>query len=605
MPPLTPAQHKSLRALAAELEAAGRGARMGIVARGCAELGVSRPTLYRLLAEAGAMPRRKRRADTGERTLTPEQGIAIAGLVQTARRANGKQTLTLKQAATMAAANGMAGLADAPHPSTIARTLRERGQHPNQLKGGKATGRMRTPHPNYCWQVDASVCVLWYMPGKGKHLTPLDERQYSPRKPEKLAEIAPLRITRYIVADHCTGSFYVHYRQEPGESAAGVIDALIHAMSERGPRDPMHGVPLHLFMDKGGGNKSSLVREFCTRMGITPLYHAAGTANATGSVEVAQNLTERGFEARLKFADVYTLAQLQELADQWRRHFLATAVHSRLHATRSAAWSRITDAQLRTASLAAMQAVAHWKKETRKVSRSLTITVDTRLPGVGVQVYDLRALASAGIKPEDRVAVALNPYEAPAVTVSITLPTGEERAWTVPPMEKDAFGFDANAAIIGQEYKAQPDTATDKALKRITADAAPTEAAKAAGSQHPYSGFDAMADVKEPAALYYSPRGRDALPDTKKAEAVPLTPAQALRRLRDMAPQAFLNNAPGCRELVTARHADAVPEAALPDLAHTLLQRFAPAVLTGPGSRVIPLRAVANGGGSSGGPHAG
>ena len=175
--------------------------------------------------------------------------------------------------------------------------------------------------------------------------------------------------------------------------------------------------------------------------------------------------------------------------------------------------------------------------------------------------------------------------------------------WLMNDVLRDEWGFDARAAIIGQEYKAQPDTATDKALKRITADAAPSEAARNAGSQHPYSGFDAMADVKEPAALYYSPRGRDALPDAKKAEAVPLTPAQALRRLREMAPQAFLNNATGCRDLVTARHADAVPESALPDLAHALLQRFAPAVLTGPGSRVINLRAAANGG--TGGQHAG
>ena len=578
MAALTPAQNAALRALADKLEKADRGERQSLIAEGVELLGVSRATLYRMLGKLGALDKRNTRSDAGKRCVTREQALAVAGLVQTARRANGKQTMPLELAAQMAAANGMAGLTpeNLPSASTLSRTMRELGCHPGQLKTGKATGRLRSPHPNYCWQVDASVCVLWYLPG-GK-MTLLDERIYNARKPGRLAEIGNLRITRYIVVDHCSGFFFLRYAQEKGESAMGVLSTLIEAMADRGARDPMHGVPAHIYMDKSGGNKSGLLAEFCGRMGIEPIYHAAGTANATGAVEVCQNIVERQFESRLRFADVSALDNLQELADRWRVHYMAHAMHSRLGCSRSTAWCRIKPDQLRTASRDAMLAVAHWKREERTVSRSLTVTVDTRLAGVGVCEYDLRALAYAGINKGDKVLAELNPFEAPAVTIIKTMPDGEERRWTVKPMERDAFGFDAEAAIIGQTFKSQPDTVSDKALKDIAAEAAPTEEAKAQGIKHAYSNVDAMADVRTPRALYFRQKGTDVLGDAPKTDAVPLTMAQAMQRLRLMAADAFRLDPKGCRTIVAARFPmGTVPETALEELAQAMRDRFAPA----------------------------
>lgn len=576
MATLTEAQNHYLRNLAGRWEQAERGERQSLAAEGMAQLGVSRATLYRLMRQVGALEERRTRSDCGRRSVTPEKALAVSGLLQTARRANGKQTMPMELAADIAAANGMAGLSKdtLPSVSTLSRTMRELGCHPTQLKTGKATGRLRSPHPNWCWQVDASVCVLWYLPG-GK-MSLLDERVYNARKPGRLADISNLRITRYVVVDHCTGFFYVRYAQEKGESATGVLTTLIEAMSDRGAKDPMHGVPLHIYMDKSGGNRSGLLAEFCRRMSIEPLYHAAGTANATGAVEVCQNIVERQFESRLRFADVADLAGLQDMADRWRRHFMAHAKHSRLGCPRSVAWCRIRPEQLRTASREAMQAIAHWQREERTVSRSLTISVDTRLAGVGVCEYDLRALAYAGINKGDKVLAELNPFEAPAVTVCKTMPDGEERRWTVKPMEKDAFGFDADAAVIGQTYKSQPDTASDRALKDIAEQAAPTEEAKAAGVKHAYSNVDALADVQEPEALYFRRKGTDILGSQRKAEAVPLTLAQALLRLRHMAPEAFSRNAPGCRAAVQARYPQTVPEHMLDELADQLRETFAP-----------------------------
>lgn len=577
MPDFTPAQNKYLRELMARWEKAGRGERSALLTEGMATLHVSRATLYRALRPAGALNDRATRSDCGKRSVSPEQAMAVAGLVQAARRANGKQTMPMELAADLAAANNLAGLTPEgmASASTLSRTMRELGCHPSQLRTGKATGRLRSLHPNDCWQVDASVCVLYYLPG-GK-MSLLDERMYNARKPGRLAEIGNLRITRYVVVDHCSGFFYVRYAQEKGESAMGVLSSLIEAMADRGAKDPMHGVPFHIYMDKSGGNKSGLLAEFCRRMGMEALYHAAGTANATGAVEVCQNIVERHFESRLRFADVTDLDQLQSMADRWRAHFMAHARHSRLGCPRSVAWCRIRPEQLRTASREAMQAVAHWKREERTVSRSLTVTVDTRLAGVGVQEYDLRALAYAGVNKGDKVLVELNPFEAPAVTVIKTMPDGEERRWTVKPMEKDGFGFDAGAAVLGRTYASQPDTMSDKALKAMEAAAKPTEEAKAEGKKHLYSSVDAMADVREPRGLFFRQKGTDVLGEQKQAEAVPLTLAQCLLRLRELAPEAFARNPAGCRAAVLARFPlGIIPEASLEELARNITDSHAP-----------------------------
>lgn len=570
---LTQTQTAALRALAARIERAPHGARSELVAQGARELGLSRATLYRHLRTLGVVDERKTRADAGRRCVTREQALAVAGLVHVARRANGKQTMTIKRAADIVAANGIAGLdaEGAPSVSTVARAMRDYGCHPGQLKTGKATGRMRSPHPNWCWQIDASVCVLYYLPGGKMRL--LDERMFNERKPGRLADIGDQRITRYVVVDHCTGALYLRYALERGESALGVLTTLIEAMADRGERDPMHGVPFRLYLDKSGGNKSGLVGEFCTRMNIEALYHAAGAANATGAVEVAQNIVEREFESRLRFTDVRDLEGLQAMADRWRRHFNAHVRHTRHKMTRNQAWLRIKPDQLRTASREAMQAVAHWRAEERTVSRSLTISVDTRLPAWGACEYDLRALVAAGIAKGDKVRVELNPFEAPAVTIIKAMPDGVERRWSVSPINKDEFGFDAAAPVLGESYASQPDTRGDKALKEIEAAAAPTAEARERGEKHAYSGIDVMADVRE-AALTLRAEGRDILGAAPVAAPVPLTLAQAVKQLRGMAPDAFARNAVGCRELVEQRYASSVPESALRELADELSRRF-------------------------------
>lgn len=571
---LTPAQTHALRALADRLSAAPRGLRSALVRDTALALGLSVTSVYRRLKEMDVTGKRKTRSDAGRRKVDRDLALLVGGLVHTAQRANDKRTTTIKEAVRIVADNGL-GVPDPetgeivmPSVSTVARAMRAMGCHPSQLGRGKATGRMRSPHPNWMWQVDASVCVLYYLPGG--RMSVLDERIYNARKPGRLADIGDQRITRYVVVDHCTGYLYVRYALERGESATGVLTTLIEAMSDRGPRDPMHGVPLHLYADKGSGNRNGLITEFCERLGVKLLYHAAGTANATGAVEKAQDIVERHFEGRLRFTEISQIEQIQALADRWRRHFNAHAVHTRLRVPRSVAWLRITDDQLRTASRDALIAISHWPVVERTVARDMTVRVDTRLPQYGVQVYDLRNLAYAGLSPSDKVRVELNPFRAPAVIVIKTMPDGTERRWDVEPIQRDEWGFDAAAPVAGLEYRSLPDTVSDKSLKDIAERAAPTEQVR-----HPYPDIDIMADLRE-APLSMRPAGRDVLGRPPVAETVLLTHMQASLRLKDRQPEAFERNAVGCMDYILQQYPDRVPEDKLDELAAEIGRRFGP-----------------------------
>ena len=583
---LTTAQQDTIRQLAADLAAAPRGGKRAMVEACAARLGVTAPTVYRALREvAGSLSRkdgepRKKRSDAGRRSVNLDLALQVAGLVHTARRANGKKTMTLDRAVHILAANGQGvvnpetGEVTMPSVSTLSRAMKEYGCHPGQLRRGAPAGRVRSPHPNHSWQTDASVCVLYYMPG-GK-MALLDERTYNARKPGRLVDIGSQRITRYPVVDHCTGCFYVHYAVERGESAAGALTALIEAMSDRGPRDPMHGVPLHLYTDPGSAYRSSLLREFCERLGIKLQHHAAGAARSTGAVEVVQNIIETQFESRLRFSDVSDLGKLQALADQWRRHYCATARHSRLGMPRAQAWTRIRAEQLREASRDALIAISHWKHEVRTVSDRMTVLVDTRLPGLPPQEYDLRNLAWAGVRPGDKVRVELSPFTAPAIIVIKAMPDGEERRWEVRPIEKDEWGFDAAAPIMGEAYRAMPETDSARALKDITQAARPVGDDKA----RPYADLYIMADIHKP-PLFLRPEGRDIIKgQTPEALPLPLSHAQASVRLRALAAEAFAHDARACMDYVRDRFPLTVPENALEDVAAELVRRFAPRAAT-------------------------
>ena len=583
---MTPAQLHYLRDVARKLEAApaSGGERGRIVARAAETLGKTAKTVYSLLRKhTGWESGRATRKDAGQTCVDRDLAIAVGGMVHMARRQNGKKTRSVKATRETLWGNGLGvineetGEVTMPSAATLNRAMRRHSCHPEQLRQATPARTLRSLHPNHTWEVDASVCVLYRL--KNGDVQLINERDYNEHKPGKLLEISGQRIIRYVVADHFSGCLYLHYEQARGEDALGVVKALIGAMTDRGPRDPMHGVPRQLFMDPGSGNKSVMVRQFAEQLDITLLHHAAGNARATGAVEVAHSIVEQGFEGRLRFMDKPSLEELQARADQWRCHMNATAIHRRTQKTRSAVWCGIASDQLRTARRDVLEAIAVWGDCRRQIGGHFRISVDTRV--FGVREYDLRELGYHGLCVRDWVTVRLNPFLAPVIRVIKTQADGTELAFEVSPIEKDAGGFDVTAPVIGQEYRAQPKTMQQRALDDVLRTAYATDSVEEALKIHksrrraPFTHIDPMADIRE-APLHFRQQGTEVAVDAPVAMPMPLNHAQAAVRLKALCGEIWAARPADCMAVVRGRFPVHVPEDKLNELAEAIKARFAP-----------------------------
>lgn len=584
---LTSGQKELVNEIARELRAADpcSGERGVIVKRLASAFGVSVNTAYLYLKKyAGWTSGKKPRRGKGE-TCVPEKLCRRIAELLLYPRATGKEVMTLKLAVRIMKDNGE-GVADPetgeiimPSVETISRAMRQYGCHPEQLKKGKPTGRVRSLHPNHVWQLDASVCILYRIRG-AKRVVFLDERTYNAKKPKNLIEIKNKRIVRYVVTDHTSGAFYVRYEQAAGETAEGVLRTLINFIDDRGNHDPAHGLPLILYTDPGPANTASLVTGFCEQLDVRLIHHAPGAVNATGAVESYQNIVERQFESRLRFMDVPDVAYLQNEADRWRRHFCARVEHSRLKTTRNAAWLTIQEEQLRTVSRDVLEALAHWKDERRNVGTDFVISVDTHTHH-GVRAYDLRELAYHGLSARESVRVRLNPFKAPEIIAIMDMPDGTEKRFNVAPMEKDQYNQDMSAPVFGESYKAMPETHTEKVLKEIKKQAYGVDSAEEAERLHkagkrPSSVTNIMADVKE-APLYLGRKGQQVKVNAPTADPLPMSRVAFALMMKREHPDVWNDaNASACMEWLSFRYPDAVPGSEVEKVIAKMREKFAP-----------------------------
>lgn len=571
-----------LRDLAARLAQAPHGDRSGLVGQAAACLRVSSQEVYRRLKAVGWTSGRKPRADRGRSLVTREVAKQAAALVQGARRQTGKKTLPLTTTLDILRDNGCGMV----HPdtgevvlpassSTLSRAMRRYGCHPAMLAQGKPCTGMRSLHPNHVWQVDASLCVLFYLPRQGVQVMP--EGVFYKNKPANLARVEKERVWRYVVTDHYSGAFYLRYVQAAGETSENLTETFLQAIQKRGQDDPLNGVPYQLLMDAGSANTSHLFLNLLDRLGVRHLVHMPGNSRVKGQVEQAQNLVETQFEGRLAYLRIETLEQLQAAADKWRMHYNAWAVHGRTGKTRNAVWLSITEEQLRLApDLELCRDLVTTKPVEATVRDDMTITHATKRHGR--HTYDLRYVP--GLAPKMKVTVVVNPYRAPACDVITTDERGDEAVWTVEPVELTEAGFRVDAPVIGQEHQALPDTVADRNLKEI--EAAGAVAGRQSG-EAPY-GLDVMADLRE-APAYIPRRGRDLGLDASRREIPPLSHVEAAAQIKDRVGGAWTAES---YAWLTQRYPDGVPADAVDDIA---------AQLTGPAqTKAVPLRLAAQGG---------
>ncbi len=534
---------EKLVAVAQAARMAGHGGKGAIYETACRDLGLSRATLLRKLKEVAVMAQRKRRSDAGQSALTRDEAMLISAVLMESTRKNGKRLYSVVDAVETLRANNLiraeyldtsTGELRPLSESTIHRALRVYGLHPDQLLAPAPVTELASEHPNQVWQIDASLCVLYYLKpsadARANGLRVMDADEFYKNKPKNVARIAADRVWSYEITDHASGWIYVEYVMG-AESGENLCTVLINAMQERGGHDLLHGVPKRLFMDPGSAGMAGMTRNLCRSLGIDILAHKAGNARATGQVENARNIIERKFEPGLKFQPVSNLDELNALAKKWRSHFNATATHRRHGMTRSQAWMAIrADQLIKAPSIEVCRELAVATPESRKVSPKLRVSFLGR-------EYDVSTVP--GVMVGEKVMVTRNPWRDDAAQVVLVGEDGHEVFHVVSEVQKTEFGFSTDSATIGESYKRHAETPAQTALKDIeqlvtgTDSQAAAEAARKAkalpfgGQLDPYKHID---DATLPTYLPRRGTAHDLV--APKVELPPMSLVEAAKQIK-------------------------------------------------------------------------
>lgn len=591
--PRSPALTERLVQIARAAAAAGHGKKEAVYTAACVELGMSRATLLRHLGEVTLKPERKRRSDAGDVSLPHAEALLISAVLMESHRKNNKRLMSIAQAVQTLRDNGMVraeytdadGVIRPLSDSAIARALRVHALHPTQLLRPSPAVELRSLHPNHVWQIDASLCVLYYLAAEDPRqagLQVMERERFYKNKPANLKRIENDRVWSYEVTDHNSGSIFVHYVLG-AESGMNMAEAFIEAIQQR-EGEPFHGVPIVLMMDMGSANTGGLALNLLRRLQVKPLPHAAGNARATGQVEKARDIIERGFESGLKFRPVHSLAELNAKARQWSRWFNGTQIHSRHGRTRWAQWQTIAEEQLRLAPPRELcrELLTH-APERRKVSDFLTVEFK------GYGHFDVSKVPNVMVG--EWLQVTYNPYDLVdgqlrSAMVLDNDADGHERLTRVPLKQKGEDGFSVDANVIGEDYGRRPDTLADinrKEVARVAMDAATqVEAeAKRKAKAVPFGGrLDPFRAIEAEAPNAWLPK-----------RGTPLTPKVSV----DLAPERVYTRFEAATELarrgvamspernaqVAAWYPDGVPESAFDELVHRLSVRASLRVVGG------------------------
>ncbi|MCG8991474.1 DDE-type integrase/transposase/recombinase [Laribacter hongkongensis] len=556
-----------LRKLAGKLATAAHGGKGELVDAAAQFLRISKAEVYRRLEEkVGYKSGRKPRVDRGKTSVPEEIARKAAGMVHVAMRANGKKTLAIKDALEILQADGHCTVDTETgeitsidvSATTLARAMRLYNCHPEQLRAPRASVSMQSLHPNHVWQIDASVCVLFYLPKGG--LQVMEEKEFYKNKPQNIKRIENDRVIRYVVTDHFSGDFYLEY-VTGAEDAANLTQCFLNSIQKRGADDPMHGVPLILMMDKGSANLSGLFLNLLDRLKVQHIEHLPGNPRAKGQVEKTQDIVECKFESRLSFQRVNNLDELNQLANRWRLYFNANARHSRHGMTRNAMWLHIREEQLR---LAPPLELCRELVTTRPVEVTVrsNLSVSYSIKGYGQNDYDVRYIP--GVMPKQKLQVVVNPYRAPSIDVLLQDEQGQEIAYTLEPMQKTLAGFNVDDPVFGQSYRQPADSAVDQARKDIRKEAynAETELevdAKRKAKAPAYEGqLNAFADVDRGEVPQYIPRrGRDLGLEARNRELQPLNHVDAAKHFKGRLGDAWK---PEFFQWLQQRYPDGVPQ---------------------------------------------
>lgn len=530
-----------IRALARRLDAAPWSERGAVVEEFGDLHGWSNGKVYRELKAIGWTSGRKPRKDRG--TTRQDEAVLtdITATLKVGYRENGKATMHTPNAVSMLSQNGRS---ISVSNSRINKLLRVRQGHLAAQGRDRAVQATRSLHPNHVHQVDPSLCLVYYLPDGTQAIIRDDE--FYKNKLENVAKIK-LKVWRYVLVDHYSGAIIVRYFQAKGETQANLFSFLLYCWDKTSGR-VFHGVPKILLWDKGSANTAGAIKNALRALDVRPIEHKAGNPRAKGSVENGNNLVECLFESRLRFEPVENVEQLNVAAEAWYNAYNANAIpayDSRLKrkfmaepTARYALWQMVRKEQLRLLpDVDLCRMLLSSDAIERKVQPDLTISF--KHPSTKQREF-YKVGHIPGIYITQPVMVSPLVYGDAEVLATVTDYKGEETTHILKPAAGDRVsGFMEDAAVIGAEFKSQPDTLAEQAGKAADRAAYPglnqeeIEKAKAKGDT-PFGGLDAHSHLKHVTAPAFMDRPGEALhvPNKLHVELKPLTIIQASIQLR-------------------------------------------------------------------------
>lgn len=584
---LKPAQVLRLNEALTQLARAPHGGKAAVVAAAAADLGVTAATVQRWLSEhMGRDAGRKRRADAGSTACSEADLRTISAALLGSYRKNGNRILSFDNAVEILRVNG--AIKTELSTKRLAKLLTQAGLHPDQLTRPEPAVEQRSLHPNHVWQVDASVCVGYYL-SNITGLQVMDAEKFYKNKPANLTRIQEERLIRYALADHTSHSVLTRYYLG-SECALHLTDFLIWAF---GPKEGhvMHGVPFIAEMDMGSANTSAPTLNLLERLNVRVIVHERHNSRANGSVEKAHHIVETHFESALRMSKVAGLDDLNAKALRWANWFGAKKKHSRYNDTRHNCWLRITPEQLRLAPVeAVMRELVTTRPETRKVDNNLCVSF-VPLKSQGSRDYKVGFVP--GVMPGMKVELVVNPFRLPSIDVAYTdTETGEVRWMTVDPVKRNELGFAVDAPVIGEDLRRAKRSVVDHNRDEVLKLAYGGVSREAADKAKEKGGlvFGGTVDPFKPAEDAYLPtylpkRGTELQAEPRVVEARRLNTVEACTRLR-----AALGDDYSPREVYAWLEAKFGDEGVPEDQLDQLAQQFAPR--TTPAPQHTGLRAV-------------
>lgn len=463
--------NERLNAIAAQLGQLPHGTKSAFMRKEAEKLNMSVAKLYKELEQVMIKPKRKRRADAGKTALSEKDAQMISALILETMRKNGKRLMTVERAVEMLVANHEidptrinkeTGEVVTLSTSTIVRALKLYKLHPDQLLQPAPVNAMQSLYPNHVWEIDASLCVLFYLPKTAKDtgLRMMNADEFYKNKPKNLDKIVNDRVWRYVISDHCSGCLFVWY-VFGGENSENLCEAFIQAMQPKADilKDPMRGRPTDVMLDAGSANTGYGFQNLCKQMGVSVIINKVGNPRSKGQVENGNNLVEMNFESSLKLVRVENIEQLQALANRWMRYFNGQKIHSRHGMTRYQAWQKIpADKLLIPPPTDYCRELVLSKPETRKVKPDLTVDFEGR-------EFDVSKVPFVMVG--EKITIAKNPWQQYSAQVQCFDEHGKEYWQVAPVVVRNEFGFRVDAAIIGEQFKAHADTQAQTNAKEL------------------------------------------------------------------------------------------------------------------------------------------